>query len=178
MHISVCSKSAVTKRMRFTWMHEIWMKVSFIMKLLNEDIVLEFYVQSINIIAFWDHSLVHNTIIYQIFPVPRLQNMYQNNTEKIVLTYFVAKFYCFPNILQKLLKNTGNHQNKREYWYKTISTIWYEPFHSRQIILPLLVGLHTRWFTCWAIVINYAQNLCKFWLQFTDWYEGDIPWYF
>ena len=96
MHISVCSKSAVTKRMRFTWMHEIWMKVSFIMKLLNEDIVLEFYVQSINIIAFWDHSLVHNTIIYQIFPVPRLQNMYQNNTEKIVLTYFVAKFYCFP----------------------------------------------------------------------------------
>lgn len=76
--------------MKFEWkFHSLW-------NFWNEDIVLEFYVQSINIIAFWDHPLVHNTIIYQIFPVPRLQNMYQNNTEKIVLTYFVAKFYCFP----------------------------------------------------------------------------------
>ena len=24
---------------------------------------------------------------------------------------------------------------------------------------------------CWAIAINYAQNLHKLWLQITDWYD-------
>ena len=66
-----------------------------------------------------EHSLVHDTIIYLIFPVTKLKNMYQSSVKTVVLTYFVPRFYLLPSsILQKLLKNAGNPWYKWEYSHK------------------------------------------------------------
>ena len=107
-----------------------------------------------------EHSLVHDTIIYLIFPVTKLKNMYQSSVKKVVFTYFVPRFYLLPSsILQKLLKNAGNPWYKREYSHKLFQLFDINYFIQNKLFTHSSSGFIHVLSNCYQLCTKFTQAL-------------------